>query len=165
RFRNCSISWAVTPGKLGYHQAKGTVLSPVTSSTRRAGCIERCSSGSMGAFRSNPVFNGVIPDFYPIEIEVEIGRPRNASQRRKILCAVLEPRQLKVVSTARLEQGGEKSGANPSSGTDGPNAQLSKFGCKTREVPLTLADAGSPVSDDASGRTVMGPGIRRKSGT
>jgi len=52
------------PVKLATTNLRERILSPATLVSRRAGCIERCSSSSREAFDSNPDFFGVIVKFY-----------------------------------------------------------------------------------------------------
>lgn len=62
-----------TPGKTGLtSQSKGMSWLLMTYCARRAGCIERCLSGSTEARRSNPsrakwISWRVIPTFYPMD--------------------------------------------------------------------------------------------------
>jgi len=45
------------PVKLATTNLRERILSPATLVSRRAGCIERCSSSSREAFGSNPDFS------------------------------------------------------------------------------------------------------------
>jgi len=69
RTQTCGLSSSMltpTPGKPGLtSRAKGAVSSTVMLEARRAGCIERCSSGSREAAVSKPR-NESIYSFYPM---------------------------------------------------------------------------------------------------